>query len=287
MLSSEELRLKLNDVYRSCINGSSIEQLKDLLSEYAFTEAGGYSYHGLGFKKIKLYRARNFGKNPNPPHSLYEYVHPHPNFVRQNNRANRKNTTLFYGSLSMECAISELKPVPEQGDYISILTLIKKDENEDLLICPLGYDEQVIKEIRPEREDNAYTKYLNKIQTSSPSPRSANSLVVGEFFSQVFTEQFSDKSLYNLTIAISEILFNAKELQGIIFPSVSFNHYGDNLALTNAAMTQLTYTNPDSPLYFYEIVEINDKIIRIKPVAGVSSIDYENKVLTWSKISEE
>lgn len=235
---------------------------------------------------MKLYRVRNFGQVADPSESILEYVHPHPVLVTENNRVNRKNTSFFYGSLSVEACLAEMKPFPKVGEHISILTLIKKDD-EPLLLCPFGYDESVKEQIELNHRGKEFSAYLNDIQNKTKTPRSQSSLIVGEFFSRVFSEYTKDKKLYNLTIAISEWVLNHDNVHGVIYPSVAFDLACNNVALKNSSMRFLTYVATEPSIYYGKVTKVTDDEISFRTVAAVEKIDFSKNLFKWKRLNSE
>jgi hypothetical protein len=189
-----------------------------------------YPFHirALGLKG--LLRARR-----NPAGQLFtqatELWYPPAPLVTRPSRLNRPGRVLFYASSHPITAVRELRPVP--GDVFTLL--VGRPRNgamQKMDVAFIGLERSRAPEV-------AHLKPADKFRTATHFRKALGEgnyrkwLLIDDYLSEIFAQPVVDgaEHLYKPTIALADILFSARNLDAVNYPSVATDAYGVNLCM--------------------------------------------------------
>lgn len=180
-----------------------------------------------------------------PPADWKRFQHPPSEIVNQNNRANAKNSSLFYGASNLKTVIEELSPKVNDLVYISYWWVKKP-----MLIVPVGYTKEVFSklnsvtqhdylfknevyhtEIAKDYRTQLFYEFFTKQDINDPEVDYRASIAIAEhYFKPIILDEKQDNSLFS-NLYYDEENHLSKRLDALIFPTIKNSGNGHNFAI--------------------------------------------------------
>ena len=160
------------------------------------------------------------------PKRVSDITYPPYHLVKAYGRLNRKNRSIFYGS------IGKSPPFYEVDAQVGDLVAISRWRNRrTLLLNNIGYTRTNLQRLSPQRpvpefaESDAYSEANDLIRT---------------FFAESFCQkiQKGEEFRYKLSIAVGELFMQGNTIDGLLYPSLAHPGAADNVAIKPGVATQ-------------------------------------------------
>lgn len=223
-------------------SGKTIDEIKKEVK----SKCNGYKLHSYMIQDIKMViRIRVIG--PEKPKKLDHITYPPPEVVKNDQRANRKGSSLFYCANNLATALEEVSPSINDEIVISYWYI-----NSPFLCTPIGFTEEVLKKLGstldtcPIKFDDAYASFVKndwrtsemyELFTGGPGDYK-NSIAISEFyFTPILINSKKDNSKLSNCFYDEEARLN-KVMDSLMYPSVKNKGRGLNFAFQPSFVDQ-------------------------------------------------
>lgn len=241
-INAKDIRTKLQELQSLDLNSLSFEDLKQQIRSgflpVLFTRISAGNY----VERVRLNKGVKVFERP----SDLSYI-TNPEIIRSYGRANAKESSIFYGAvISSNVSIPHIIALAETEELLRSKEKGKQDKQvlmtvsrwvivSDMTLAEMVFSKAAI--LKQPEVRKAYGFQLELLRKSF-SEDVVNAFVdLLTFFCDEFAKsEIKSDADYKLTAALSEVLFEIKRVQGIIYPSVRTELEGSNVALLPATV---------------------------------------------------
>lgn len=220
----------------------------------------------------KLYRARK-NKGDELFHHVHEITYPKPEHVEKKGRANRINEPIMYLGQDGRTALFEARLKPEE--YVTVSEWeIKPGENLNLMYLASSENMKHHSLHKIIQERNSRLASMNYNKQGIENVNFIHRILNAEFLKN---DEELNENIYNLSIAIAEVLLDYNESDGIVYSSIKSKN-DLNIALKPKSSDRALKINKCDTI---KIIKSDLESINMKLLLTSSIIDSSGKI-TWT-----
>jgi len=222
----EEIKKEISDFKNLNLQKLSVEEIKEKIHDIIL----GHLRITYSVNPEALVRGRKNTKNEIFNHKKnlwYPNWDEIPKEKYQLNRCSDLGEKILYTSTETDTTICELQL--EKGETFTLADFVTRSENLNAIVQVIGINELSKAQKKFEK---LFNDHYPKLKKDAPEEYEKN-IIIDNFLSEQFQIKIASNESwkYKLTIAISQILLSNPETNGLIYPSISTNSKGANIAL--------------------------------------------------------
>jgi len=269
-LNRKQILDAMSEIEKMDLKNSTLKDIQLLLEPFF----EGLTLYGMGIKPndVNIVRGRICEK----PTHISGIIYPAPEHVKYYGRVNDIGQSMFYGS------VGKVAPFYELGAKVGDKFIMGVWNNlSEIVLIHIGFTSETAKKLKSSRELHSIYNFAKDTGDDD-----LNTLVYN-YLSQIFTLKVDDcdNHLYKISVTISNILTQADETSGIMYPSIAFSGNTDNIVL------KPDFVDKNLELFSVEyirIIEINGQEYLYETLDTATSIksdgeiDWTGRLLTYS-----